>query len=60
MNSKSTHRNIKIFKQDLALTYDKYDDDLIEVSKPFTIDYKKCDTHTSIFVIVLDKLGLSK
>ena len=58
MNSKSNHKNIKIFKQNIARTYDSYDDDLIEVTNPFTIDYKKCTTHTQTFVILLDKLGL--
>ena len=60
LNSESKHKSIRLFKQDLALTYDNYDDDLIEVDKPFTINYKKCKTYTSIFVIILDKLGLSK
>ena len=60
LNSQSKHKSVRLFKQDLALTYDSYDDDLIEVNEPFTINYKKCITYTSIFVIILDKIGLSK
>ena len=60
MNSRSDHKNIKMLRQDIALTYDIHDNDLIEVNLPFTIDYKQCQTHTQIYIILLDKLGLSK
>ena len=60
MNSQSQHKSVRLFKQDLALTYDSYEDDLIEVSEPLTINYKRCKTYTSMFVIILDKIGLSK
>ena len=60
MNSQSKHKNINVFRQDIALSYDTYQNDLIEVSKPFTIDYSQCNTHTQIYIILLDKLGLSK
>ena len=60
MNSQSTHKNIKIFRQDVAVSYDTYDDDLVQVSDPFTIDYRKTKTHSQTYIILLDKLGLSK
>ena len=60
MSGKAQHKNIYLFKQDIALTYDNYDDDLEEEINPFTINYPQCKTHTSILVILLDKLGLSE
>ena len=60
MNCESKHKSVKVFMQDIVLSYDQYQDNLRQVSLLFTIDYAKCDTHSTIFLILLDKLGLSE
>ena len=36
MNSESNHKTTNVFKQDIALSYDQYQDDLHQVCFPFT------------------------
>ena len=60
VNNPSSHRNVMYFKQDLALAYDSYDHQCSEEQYPFYIDYSKCDQHTQVYLLLLDKLGLDQ
>ena len=60
VNNKSSHRNVTYFKQDLALACDLYNVDTSAENCPFYIDNSKCDQHTQVYLLLLDKIGLNQ
>ena len=53
MNNPSNHRNVRFFKQDIALSHDYHDNQTMKEEIPFTIKYDKCKTHTQIYLLLL-------